>query len=55
MENKTIKIVNMKQATLYVKNGLLPLQVCYDKMLVFEFDMEESRPLYTKWLNKELK
>ena len=55
MERQTVKIIDMKQAGLYVKNGLQPVRIYYDKKLVMEFDKEKSNPLYTKWLNRTLK
>jgi len=55
MENETVKIINPKQAGLYIKNGLQPLKIYYDNRLVFEFDKDASNPLYTKWLNRTLK
>lgn len=52
--NKTVKIINPVQAGAYYKNGLKPLNIYFDRKWVWEFDMEESRPLFTKWLNHEL-
>lgn len=49
-----VKIVNVKQAGLYIKHGLKPLNIYYDGKLVIEFDKEESKPLFSKWLNHEL-
>ena len=54
MKRQTVKIINIKQASLYIKNGLQPIKVYYDNHLVFEFDKEKSNPLYTKWLNRTL-
>lgn len=55
MENKeVVKIVNMKQAGLYIKHGLTPLNIYYDSVLVIEFDKKQSNPLYTLWLNHKL-
>lgn len=55
MENKeVVKIVNMKQAGLYIKHGLTPLNIYYDNKLIMEFDKNESNPLYTLWLKHEL-
>ena len=55
MENKeVVKIVNMKQAGLYIKHGLTPLNIYYDRILVIEFDKKQSNPLYTLWLNHKL-
>lgn len=50
----TVKIVNMKQAGLYIKHGLKPLNIYYDGKLIIEFDRDESNPLFTKWLKHEL-
>lgn len=55
MKKETVKIINFKQAGLYIKNGLQPEKIYYDDHLVFEFDKEASNPLYTKWLNRTLK
>lgn len=55
MEGQTVKIINMKQAGLYIKNGLQPVKIYYDNKLVMEFDKEKSNPLYTKWLNRTLR
>ena len=55
MERQTVKIIDMKQAGLYIKNGLQPVKIYYDNKLVMEFDKEKSNPLYTKWLNRTLK
>ena len=55
MQRKTVKIIDMKQAGLYIKNGLQPVKIYYDNKLVMEFDKEKSNPLYTKWLNRNLK
>ena len=53
-ENHVVKIVNMKQAGLYIKHGLKPLDIYYNGRLVIVFDKEESNPLFTKWLKHEL-
>lgn len=55
MERQTVKIINMKQAGLYIKHGLQPVKIYYDNKLVMEFDKEKSNPLYTEWLNRTLK
>ena len=53
-EKQTVKIVNPNQAGAYYRNGLKPIRVYFDRKWVWEFDKEESNPLYTKWLNHEL-
>lgn len=56
MENReVVRIVNQKQAELYIKNGLEPIRVYWNKILVFVFDKEKSKPLFDKWRNYELK
>ena len=55
MERQTVKIIDMKQAGLYIKIGLQPVKIYYDNKLVMEFDKEKSNPLYTKWLNRTLR
>ena len=39
MERQTVKIIDMKQAGLYIKNGLQPVKIYYDNKLVMEFDL----------------
>lgn len=55
-EKGIVKIVNPKQASMYMKNGLQPIRVYWDiNCVVYEFDKELSYPLYVKWCNYELK
>ena len=58
---KTVRILNPIQSCLYMKARCLPVDVYPSidfktgkDVLVFLFDREQSRPLYTKWLNHEL-
>lgn len=56
--NDTVKIVNQKQATLYIKNGLKPLDIyCSntEDILVYVFDKKKSKPLFDLWCKHELK
>lgn len=53
--SETIKIVNYKQISMYIKHGAKPINIFYDRTLVFEFDREETRELYDKWCKYELK
>ena len=56
MIEETVKIVNPKQASLYMKNGLQPIRVYWNiDRIVSEFSRDESYPLYEKWCNYELK
>lgn len=51
-----IKIVNQRQAYLYVKNSLQPirLEAGYGDKLVYVFSRSESETLFEKWRNHEL-
>ena len=40
MERQTVNIIDMKQAGLYIKNGLQPVKIYYDNKLVMEFEEE---------------
>lgn len=53
---ETVRILNPKQAGLYIKNGVKPLDLIYTDALVFIFEKnEETMKLHKKWLNRELK
>lgn len=50
----TVKIINPKQAMLYMKHGLKCNCYYSNEKIVYEFDKESSRKLFTLWLNREL-
>lgn len=53
--SETVKIINVKQAGLYIKNGLEPIKVYWgNNALVFEFDKVKTKPLFDKWVKYEL-
>ena len=55
MNQEKIKIINPKQAGLYMKHGLECK--CYwniDK-IVYEFNKKETKPLFDLWCKRELK
>ena len=53
--SETINIVNPKQASLYMKNGLeCKCRWSVDKV-IYEFDREKSKPLFDLWCKRELK
>ena len=54
MNKEIVKIVNLKQAGLYIKNGVKPIEVIYTDRLVFVFNQEEAMPLFQKWCNYKL-
>lgn len=53
-ENKTVKVVNIKQASKYIENGAKPTNVYYTNRIVFEFDKKETEDLFNKWVKYEL-
>lgn len=55
--DEKVKIVDPKQAMLYMKHGLKCNCYC-DKSterIIYEFNKEETNPLYSLWLKRELK
>jgi len=55
------RIINPRQAMLYIKNGLYPIDIYTsidaktgNDIVVMIFDKEESYPLYQAWCNHEL-
>lgn len=51
----TVRIVNTKQAGLYIKNNVPLIDIFWSKdNLVFVFNKNESKRAYQKWLNHEL-
>ena len=56
MDSNVVKIINMKQAHLYIKHHVKPIDVFDSEgKLVFVFDKEKTKDLFTKWCNYELK
>jgi hypothetical protein len=59
-EKEVCRILNSKQAKLYIKNGVYPIDIYVsldDKdndVIVYIFLKEETRHLYQAWLNYEL-
>lgn len=53
--NSEIRIVNYKQASMYIKHGVQPRELFYDNVLVFVFNREETKEVYDKWCKYELK
>lgn len=55
MKENTVRILNPKQAGLYVKHGVKPIDLIYTDALVFIFEKNEvTSDLHRKWLNREL-
>lgn len=52
---ETVRILNPKQAGMYVKNGVKPLDLVFTDVLVFIFPKNKlTAELHRKWLNREL-
>ena len=52
---KYVEIVNVKQAHLYIKNGLNPVQVYWGRdRVVYLFDKDKSKPLFDLWREHKL-
>lgn len=53
---KCVRIVNPKQAYLYMKHGLYPVDIYpgYD-VTVYVFEKTKAQPLFDKWVKHELK
>ena len=50
-----VKIYNTKQAGLYIKHNVEPIDLFYnDGTLIFVFDKAETNSIYTKWLSHTL-
>lgn len=51
----TVRIVNTKQAGLYVKNNIQLVDLFWSRdTLVFVFDKEQSKEVYNLWCKHEL-
>ncbi|MBC5995483.1 hypothetical protein H8923_01805 [Romboutsia hominis] len=51
----TVRILNPKQAGLYIKHGVKPIDIIYTDALVFIFEKNKKTvELHRKWLNREL-
>lgn len=58
--DETLRIVNIAQATFYMQNGLLPVDIYPSKdfktgkdILVFIFNRADSKPLFDQWCKQE--
>lgn len=57
MQNDEVRIVNYKQAKMYIKYGLQPIRLEYDarsEKIVFIFDRKASQPYFDMWRRYEL-
>ena len=52
----TIKIVNTKQAMLYIKHGVKPVDLFEDRgVIIYIFDKKKTKELYDSWCKYELR
>lgn len=55
-QQSACRIVDPKQYSLYMKNGLYPIDMYYSgNIIVMVFDRKASYPLYKKWCDRTLK
>lgn len=54
LEVREVRIVNLKQASAYIKYGIQPIRVEYTDRLVFVFNREEQQEAYDKWCKYEI-
>ena len=60
--NNVVRIKNPKQRDLYLMNGIMPKDIYTsidektdEKILIYIFSKEDTRDVYEKWCNYELK
>lgn len=53
---KCVRIVNPRQCAMYMKHGVMPIDFYLGRedTLVYVFVQEETKDVYTKWVNHEL-
>jgi len=52
---ETIEIVNTRQAGMYIKHNVKPIDIYYGRdRLVFLFNKGDTREVYDKWCRYEL-
>lgn len=52
--NNEVRVINLVQAKAYIRNGLQPIRVEVNDVMVFVFDRESTKDLYIKWKNREI-
>lgn len=52
---ETIRICNLKQACMYIKNGVKPIDMDYTDRIVFVFNVAETKEVWEKWRRYELR
>lgn len=50
-----VRVVSLIQAKAYIKNGVQPLRVEADDLLIFIFDKNETKDLFEQWRNRTIK
>lgn len=50
MEIEEVNIVNLKQVSKYIENGVQPIRIRFTDRLVFVFDKKETVKLFDKWI-----
>lgn len=50
-----VRVISLIQVKAYIKNGLQPIRVEADDVLVFVFNKKDSEPLFQAWKNRTIK
>ena len=54
MKMEKLNIVNIRQASMYIKNGVKPVDVYYTDKLVFVFKKSDTEDVFKQWRNYAL-
>lgn len=52
--NNEVRVINIIQAKAYIRNGLQPIRLEVDDVLVFIFNKKDSEDLYKKWKLRQI-
>lgn len=50
-----VRVISLIQAKAYIKNGVQPLRVEADEVMIFVFDKNETKDLFEQWKNRTIK
>ncbi|MDU2123441.1 MAG: hypothetical protein E7E64_12980 [Clostridium celatum] len=50
-----VRVISLIQAKAYIKNGVQPLRIEADEVMIFVFDKNETKDLFEQWKNRTIK
>lgn len=53
-EKKVVRILNIKQASYYIKNKVKPIDIIYTDKLVFVFRKSDTTEVWKNWCNYDV-